>query len=330
MGIQAILTKTLSLLFTAALATIGFGGASQAQQKSLTLGTASVGGTYFIYGGVIATLLTEKIGITVSTQQTQGPNQNIILVDGKDVELGMATLGVALQAWNGSGEWTKGKKYQNIRALFPMYDTPFHFITAEKSGIKSVKELNGRTVGVGPRAGTCGTYFPLMFETLGIKATVRNGQASDMASQLGDGLLDAFPFCAGLPIASYTEIEAQRPVRFFTFTDAEIAALKQKMPELSDAVIPKGTYKTLTEDHKTVGVFNFFIAHKDLSDDLAYRITKAVLENNDAMVKGHGAAKETVIGNWKRNGFLPFHPGAVKYYKEKGIEIPRPLIAPAS
>jgi TRAP transporter TAXI family solute receptor len=147
-----------------------------------------------------------------------------------------------------------------------------------------------------------------------------------MVGQLGDGLIDCFAFAAGLPIASFSEIEAQRPVRFFTFTDAQRETLKKKMPELSDAVIPKGTYKTLNEDHRTVGVFNFFIAHKDISDDLAYRITKTVLENNAALVKGHAAAKETVIENWNKNAFLPFHPGAVKYYREKAIAIPAKLM----
>jgi len=300
-------------------------GAAHAQPKSLTLGTASVGGTYFPYGGVVASLLTQKLGINVSTQQTQGPNQNVILVDGKQVELGMTTMGVALQAWNGTGEWTKGKKYNNIRAVFPMYDTPFHFITTQKSGIKSVADLKGKRAGVGPKAGTCGTYFPLMFKALGVDVDVRFGQASDMASQLGDGLLDAFPFCAGLPIAAYSELEAQRPVHFFGFTDAELAKIKKAIPELSDATIPKGTYKSMTEDHKTVGLYNFFIVHKDMDADTVYKVAKAVLENNADMVRGHAAAKETLIQNWTKNTFLPFHPGAVKYYKEKGITIPKNL-----
>jgi TRAP transporter TAXI family solute receptor len=304
---------------------VGAGTPAAAQPRSLTLGTASVGGTYFIYGGVIATLLSEQLGINVSTQQTQGPNQNIILVDAKRVDLGMATMGVALQAWTGEGPWTQGKKFTGFRALFPMYDTPFHFVTTEKSGIKGVADLPGKVVGVGPKAGTPGTYFPLMFEALGIKATIRNGSASDMVGQLGDGLIDVFAFAAGIPIASFTEIEAQRPVRFFTFTDAQLATLKQKLPELSDAVIPRGTYRTLPEDHKTVGVYNFFIAHRELPEDLAYRITKAVLDNNATLVKGHSAARETVLENWHRNGFLPFHPGAVRYYKERGVAIPAKL-----
>jgi TRAP transporter TAXI family solute receptor len=313
------------LLAVLAASALGAVTPALAQPRALTLGTASVGGTYFIYGGVLANFLTEKLGINVSTQQTQGPNQNLILLESKRIELGMTTMGVALQAWTGQGPWTQGKKFPSIRALFPMYDTPFHFVTTEKSGVRSVADLNGRTVGVGPKAGTPGTYFPLIFEALGLKVTIRNGSASDMVSQMGDGLLDAFAFAAGLPIAAFSEAEAQRPVRFFTFTDAERAKLREKMPELSEAVIPKGTYKSLAEDHKTLGVFNFFVVHRELPDDLAYRITKAVLESHGTLVKGHSAAKETVIENWNRNGFLPFHPGAVRYYKEKGITIPAHL-----
>jgi TRAP transporter TAXI family solute receptor len=296
--------------------------------KTLTLGTASVGGTFFVYGQVWASLVNEKIGTTISTQQTQGPNQNIILTDSKQIDLGMTTMGVALQAWEGKGEWTKGQQYRNIRAMFPMYDTPFHFITLEKNPIKSVAELQGKRAGVGPRAGTCGTYFPLMFKALGINPTIRNGQASDMASNLQDGLIDAFPFCAGVPIAAFSELETTNKVRFFTFTADELKKIKAAMPELSDSTIPKGTYKQMTEDHHTVGVYNFAIAHKDMPDDLIYNIMKAVLENNPQMVKGHAAAKETVLQNWNRNTFLPFHPGAIRYLREKGINVPKNLLPP--
>ena len=323
-------TKLIKLTVAATLG-LTLAGAALAQAnwpKTLTLGTASVGGTYFVYGQVWASLVNEKIGTTISTQQTQGPNQNIILTNTRDIDFGMVTMGVALQAWEGKGEWTKGQKYQNIRAMFPMYDTPFHFIALEKSGIKSVKDLAGKKSGVGPRAGTCGTYFPLFFAALGVDTTVRNGQASDMAANLQDGLIDAFPFCAGVPISAYSELETSNKVRFFTFTDDEIKKLKTALPELSDSTIRKGTYKQLTEDHKTLGLFNFAIAHKDVPEDLAYAVTKAVLENNAQMVKGHAAAKETLLENWTRNSFLPFHAGTVRYLKEKGVNVPKHLIPP--
>lgn len=324
---QSTITK-VAALFAASL----FAAGAVAQtpnpswSKTITLGTASVGGTYFVYGQVWASLVNEKLGTSISTQQTQGPNQNIILTDEHKVDLGMTTMGIALMAWNGTGEWTKGKKFQNIRATFPMYDTPFHFIALDKSGIKSVKDLAGRKSGIGPRAGTCGTYFPMMFKVLGVDTTIRNGQGSDMAAGLQDGLLDAFPFCAGVPIAAFSELETTNKVRFFTYTDEEIRKLKAALPELSDSVIPKGTYRQQTEDHKTVGVYNFAIAHKDLPEDLVYGIVKAVLENNPQMVKGHASAKETLVQNWNRNTFLPFHPGAVRYYREKGINVPANLV----
>jgi TRAP transporter TAXI family solute receptor len=318
----------IRVAFTAALIAAGLGaGPASAQNKSVTLGTASTGGTYFVYGGVIASLLTNKIsGLTVSTQQTQGPNQNIVLVSEKKVELGMTTMGIAYHAWEGTKDgWTKGKKYDQIRALFPMYDTPFHFVTLKKTGITKVADLKGKTVGVGPKAGTCGTYFPLMFKALKLDVNVQFGGASDMGNRLSDGLIAAFPFCAGLPIAAYSELDASREVVFFTYTDAQLAELKKAIPELSDSVIPKGTYKSLKEDHKTVGVYNFFIVHKDFDADLAYKITKAVLENNAELVKGHAAGVETVMKNWDKNTFMPFHPGAVKYYAEKGVKIPDKL-----
>src|SRR5881394_2908967 len=95
---------------TFAIATSAF-----TQPATLTLGTAAVGGTYLVYGGVVADLLTDKAGIQVTARQTQGPPQNVILVDEKKIELGMTTMGVALQALQGSAAWTKGKKFENIR-----------------------------------------------------------------------------------------------------------------------------------------------------------------------------------------------------------------------
>ena len=176
--------------------------------KALNMGTAAPGGTYALYGPAWGQMVQEATGVNISYRTTQGPNQNIVLVNTREVELGMATMGVALQAWNGDGAWTQGKKFQDIRALFPMYDTPFHGIALKKSGITSMAQLAGKNIGVGPRGGTPGTYFPLMLEALGTKpGAVRFGSGSDMAGQLQDGLLDAFLFASGVPIPAFSEAE---------------------------------------------------------------------------------------------------------------------------
>ncbi len=294
---------------------------ASAQPASLTLGTASGGGTYFVVGEAMAKILTEKAKLQVVPQQTQGPNQNMILVDEKKIELAMVTMGVALQGLTGTAPWTRGKKYENVRALFPMYDTPLQCVALKKSGIESFKQLDGKTVGTGPKAGTAGTYFPLIFEALGLKVQTRNGQSADMANLLNDGVIDAFCFGAGIPVPAFSDLDAAQQVVFFTWTDPELASIRKSLPEFSETRIPKGTYKQQTDDQKTVGLFNFSIANKDMSDTLAYTITKTILESNAAMVRGHPAAKETVAANATRNTFLPFHPGAVRYYKEKGIKL---------
>lgn len=294
--------------------------AAQAQSP-LTLGTASVGGTYYVYGETVARVLNEKTRLKVVTQQTQGPNQNIVMVDERKIELGMVTMGVALQGMQGTGAWTRGRKYEGIRALFPMYDTPMHCLALKKSGITSFRQLEGKTVGVGPKAGTPGTYFPLIFDALGMKAQARHGQSAEMGNQLNDGIIDAFCFAAGIPVPAFSELDAAQAVAFFTWSDEDIARIRKALPEFSETVIPKGLYRQQTADQKSVGLFNFAIGRKDLGDDVAYIVTKTVLENNAAMVKGHPAAKETVAANAVRNSFLPFHPGAARYYREKGIKL---------
>ena len=293
--------------------------------KTLTLGTGSLGATYVVYGQAWANLVNEKLGTHITIQQTEGPVQNIVLTDARLTDLGMTTMGVAQQGLHGKAGWTRGRQYRDIRATFPMYNTPFHFIALEKSGIRTVSDLHRRKSGVGPRGGTCGTYIPVIFKALGIDSTIRFGQAADMAASLQDGLIEAFPFCAGVPVLAYSELEAANKVRFFTFTRDEVRRIKAALPELSDAVIPRGAYKQLHEDQATVGVFNFGIAHKDLPEDLVYLMVKTVLENQAQLMKGHPAARETTLENWSRNGVLPFHRGALRYYKERGINVPASL-----
>ncbi|HEV1992189.1 MAG TPA: TAXI family TRAP transporter solute-binding subunit, partial [Candidatus Dormibacteraeota bacterium] len=122
--------------------------------KSLTVGTASPGGVYYVYGEALAQILTEKLGIAVNPLPTQGPVHNVKLVDSGGAQLGMITMGVGLQGWNGTGDWTSGKKFRNMRALFPMYDTPFQAVVLRRSGITTVAQLDKKRFGIGPRAGT--------------------------------------------------------------------------------------------------------------------------------------------------------------------------------
>ena len=142
---------------------------------SLTLGTASPGGIYYVYGDALAKILTEKLGIWVNPLPTQGPVHNVKLLDSGGAQLGLTNKRVGLQGWNGTGDSTNGKSFRNMRALFPMYDTPLQAVVLQKSGITTLAQLDKKRIAVGPKAGTGGTYIPAILKLLGISAEIDNG-----------------------------------------------------------------------------------------------------------------------------------------------------------
>jgi uncharacterized protein len=295
--------------------------------RALTMGTAAPGGTYALYGPAWGQLAQEATGVNISYRTTQGPNQNIVLVQRREVELGMVTMGVALQAWNGQGDWTQGNRFRDIRAIFPMYDTPFHGIALKSSGITNHAGLAGKNVGIGPRGGTPGTYYPLMLNHLGYRpAALRFGSAADMGGQLQDRLLDAFVFASGVPVPAFAEIEVQADVNYLDFTADEIQRLTQQFPELAAGVLPMGTYRKQERPLNIVGMYNFAIVHRTLPEDLVYEMTKSVLGQNPRLRQVISAASETLAENWTKNTFLPFHPGAARYLREVGQQVPDNLI----
>jgi len=316
-----------------ALAAPGLTGRALAQPRNaawpraLNMGTAAPGGTYALYGPAWGQLVQEATGVNISYRTTQGPNQNIILVQRREVEMGMATMGVALQAWNGQGDWTQGNKFRDIRALFPMYDTPFHGIALKRSGISSMAQLAGKNIGVGPRGGTPGTYFPLIMNTLGYRpSAIRFGSGSDMTGQLQDGLLDAFLFASGVPIPAFSEAETQGEVNFLDFTPEEVTKLTQAFPELSPGTLPASTYRSAGRELRVVGMFNFAIGHRSLDESLVYEMVKAVLGQQPRLKQAIAAASETLASNAGKNTFLPYHPGAARYLREVGQTIPDNLV----
>lgn len=317
--------RTIAAL--AAAAAIAVAGAAGAQDRSdwpnsLTIGTASQGGTYFIYGNGLASFIGESLGINATGEVTGGPVQNVTLVETGDHLMGLVTMGPAYDAWNGKSELAPGLEHKSIRALFPMYQTPFQVIALRSSGIRSVSDLQGKRVSVGPAGGTPGTYWPQFLEALGIRATISNAGASDAGGQLQDGLIDAFAFAAGVPISAFAELAASQDVVMFGFSEEELPRILEAFPAMAPLTIPAGTYAGHDYDQETVALWNFAIAHEDMPESLAYEITKLAMENPDRMKQIHAAASETLKENWDKNTFMPYHPGAVRYFEEAGITIP--------
>ena len=151
------MSRLMGLIFAACLlatgASTGVLAAEPDWPKSLMLGTGPPGGVYYIYGEALAQVLTEKLAIAVSPSPTQGSVHNIKLIESGGAQLGMITMGIGLQGWNGTGDWTGGKSFRNIRALFPMYDAPFQVVVLRRSGIATLDQLENKRIGGGTRAG---------------------------------------------------------------------------------------------------------------------------------------------------------------------------------
>jgi uncharacterized protein len=272
--------------------------------EPIIIGTASPGGPYLTYGQGLARILSRELGQEVTAQSTQGPVQNIMLLEKKQMMLAFTTTGVGLQAWNGT-DWAKGARHRSMRVIFPMYDTAFQFVAAKRLRISWLEDMAGLRIGAGPRAGTGGTYLPMLFKALDIKANVRFGAWESMTAQLKSGELDGIVFAAGFPTPALTELIAAEPVDFVQPSADQIALIRKEMPEITRSTVAAGTYSSLARDYQTIGLYNFAVAHKDLPNDLVYKIVKAVFDNHEELVKAQSSAKETVPANISRNTILP-------------------------
>jgi TRAP transporter TAXI family solute receptor len=290
--------------------------------QSMTVATASAGGVYAVYGQGVATLISDVVGIPTSTRQTQGPNQNMVLIQNRQAELGMVTAGPALEAWTGRLELNRGVQHTDVRALFPMYPTPFQAIALQQSNIRSLADLAGKRVGAGPRAGTGGDYWPRWLRDMGVEANFQFGPIGDQGSQLADGRLDAIVTAGGIPHPTLSELETSHRVTFIGFSDDDARRIAAADPSAVPFSIPAGTYRQQAGPVQTVAMWNVFVGHKDLPEDVAYAIVKAVFENPDRMVATHAAARDTVLDNIATNTVIPYHPGAVRYFRERGVAVP--------
>ena len=255
----------------------------------------------------------------LKTRQTDGPAENIALLEAGEIELAFVTLGVAQQAWTGSGEWTTGRQLRAMRAMFPMYDTPFHFIVPADSSALSVMDLAGKRVGIGPRGGTGSLYTPLILRTLKTEATFNMASWAELAALFSARGLDALVAVGGVPLPEVSDLEKKGSLRSLVLTPSQIVALRLALPELAPSLIAAGSYPSMRRHYQTVGLYNFAVAHNRLPDDLVYAILDAVFTHHDEMLQVHAAAAETVPANFTRNGILPFHAGAARWYNNKAV-----------
>jgi TRAP transporter TAXI family solute receptor len=295
-------------------------GATIAQTPAqVTFMTAGDGSAFLPYGQGIAGYLATK-GLHIEIKKSGGSNENLSAVDASPMTIGTAFMASAYEAVSGTG-FAAGRKHENVRALFPMYETSFQVAALRKSGLHSLADLDGKKVGVGPARGPAEGFFRAAAEVAHIKPVIVNGDPAALSRQVLDGEIDALWQGAVVPIPSLVEVANQADSVVFGLSDAEITAVLAKLPALSATTIPPGTYRGQTAEIKSFSAWNFVVANKDLPDEVAYAITKAVLSAADPKAEIYPTAAGTRAANAENNRILPFHPGAARFYREAGASI---------
>jgi uncharacterized protein len=292
------------------------------QRPQVILMTAGDGSAFLPYGHGIAAFLAAK-GISIDVKKSAGSNENLSAIEGAATTIGTAFMGSVYDAMNGTG-WAAGRKYTNLRALFPMYETSFQVAALRTSAIGSLADLDGKKVGVGPAQGPAEMFFRAAAETAKVKAVLVNGDPAALAKQLIAGEIDALWQGAAVPIASLREVTDHADAVVFGLSNAEVAGMLAKLPQLSPTTVPAGSYKNQSAEIQSVSAWNFVVANKDLPTDTAYAITKAVLSAADPKTEIYPTAAATRAANAAADRFLPFHEGARRFYAEAGIALAAP------
>lgn len=335
---KKIIALALSLVMVLSLAACGSDPADSSSDPPSTeiqhysLGTASSGGMMYAIGSGWANLMNNVLGdkYQFTSEETAGNNANIAMIESGEIEFCCNGTLSLYEGYEGVAEWTAGETYNKIRVMFPMNQMVLTAYTLAGNNIETLSDLNGKVVGLGSAGGAIDSLMREAFDKLGIvPRDIHNDSWTATVSALSDGNIDAGITFQLAPAAALVELDATQDVTFITFTDDEIAALKEINPALSDAVISAGSYESVTEDIKTVGDIALMCCSVDIPDEVVYDLVKATYENADEMRITHNA-----MSDWSIDGvtecIAEYHPGALAYYEEMGITIDEPIVVPHS
>ncbi len=302
------------------------GGAQAAEQQFISIGTGGVTGVYYPTGGAICRLVNKERkthGIRCSAESTGGSVYNINTVRAGELEFGVAQSDWQYHAYHGTSKFADQGPFEKERAVFSVHAEPFTLIVRADSGIDSFQALKGHKVNVGnPGSGQRATVEVVM-DAYGMKmddfALAAELKGSEMAQALCDGKIDAMIYTIGHPAAAITEAATTCDVKLVSVAGETIDKLVADNPYYRVATIPGGTYKGTDEDVTTFGVGATFVSSADVSDDVVYTVVKAVFDNFEDFKKLHPAFANLKEKEMIKDGLsAPLHPGAIKYYKERG------------
>jgi TRAP transporter TAXI family solute receptor len=320
--------KPSSLIALGLALAFGLAAAASAQDaRQLVIGTGGTGGVYYPLGGGLANLLGRELPNTTATAQVTGASvDNLKLIAAGRADVGFTQVDAAFDAYTGRDKFPSKLPVRTLAVLYPNH---MHAVTLEGSGISKIEDLKGKRVSTGSPGSATEVFAFRVLEAAGLDhakdITKERLGAAESVNALKDRKIEAFFWVGGLPTAAVTDLAAT-PNTTVKFLD--IAHLAEKMnakygPLYTPAVIPRGTYSGMDKDARNMTVWNILAVNENMPEDLAYAIAKVLFEKRDELALVHAEGGNIKLENQatEKSAGIPFHPGAAKYLKEKGVEV---------
>ncbi|MCU7813290.1 MAG: TAXI family TRAP transporter solute-binding subunit [Candidatus Thiodiazotropha sp. (ex Notomyrtea botanica)] len=297
-----------------------------ADQRFTSIGTGGLTGVYYPTGGAICRLLNKERkshGIRCSVESTGGSIFNLNTIANGELDFGVVQSDWQYHAYQGSSKFTEQGGNKDLRAVFSIHSEPFTVMARDDSGIKIFKDLQGKRVNIGnPGSGQRGTMEVLMQKLGWTQASFKLAselKATEQSRALCDNKIDAMIYTVGHPNASFKEAATACEARLVPVDGPVVEALIEAYPYYASALIPGGMYSGSESDTRTFGVKATLVTSSKVDENVVYELVKAVFENLEKFRELHPAFKHLQSADMLKGNSAPFHPGALKYYKEAGL-----------
>jgi TRAP transporter TAXI family solute receptor len=309
------------------IAVLGAAFALAAQAQNISIATGGTGGVYYPMGGGMAAVLSKYVdGMQATAEVTGGSVANLQLIGTGKPYIALSMTDAALDALKGQDKF-KGKPVP-VRTLMILYPNRMHVVTIEGTGINTIKDLKGKRVSTGSGGSATEVMAFRVIEAAGLDKDrdmrrERLGVAESVAA-LKDRKIDAFFWVGGLPTAAVTDLANSPGVKIKMIDHAELVpAMNKKYGNLYvKDTISKSVYNGMAKDNAQATVMNILVSHQNMDDKTAYNIVKAIFDHREELIRVHKEAENFKLENQKKEASpLPWHPGAVKYFAEKGVKL---------
>jgi uncharacterized protein len=304
-----------------------FGGPAVAQQVNIAIATGGTGGVYYPLGGGMANVLTKYVpNVAATARVTGGSVDNLKLIGSKQSEVALVMVDAAIDALKGEDKF-KGQPVA-LRTLMVLYPNCMHVVSVEGKGIEKMSDLKGKRVSTGSPGSATEVMAFRVIEAAGLDKDKdmrreRLGVA-ESTNAIKDGKIDAYFWVGGLPTAAVTDLGASPGIKLKLIDHSEVVEnMNKKYGGIYSATtIPAKTYPGQDKENKISVVQNILVANADMPDKVAYDIVKTFIDKRDELIAVHGEAKNITLANQEpKNSPIPWHPGATKFFQEKGVKM---------